>query len=86
MLPFSEDENSIVIPIPKKKPKETNLTVKPLRLQLEEPTHTLQKTLNISIESSEVIPLETQIAGHGSCNDGKRYYFYDGRNEMIRVI
>jgi len=86
MLPFSEDENSIVIPIPKKKPKETNLTVKPLRLQLEEPTHTLQKTLNISIESSEVIPLETQIAGHGSCNDGKRGLLRHGSGLVLKPV
>jgi len=52
--------------------KEKNLTVKPFRLQLEEPKHTLKQTLNIVIKGSDVIPLETQIAGHGSCNDGQR--------------
>jgi len=57
-----EDENK----------KEKNLTVKPFRLQLEEPKHTLKQTLNIVIKGSDVIPLETQIAGHGSCNDGQR--------------
>lgn len=54
------------------KKKEKNLTVKPFRLQLEEPKHTLKKTLNIVIKASDVCPLETQIAGHGSCNDGQR--------------
>jgi len=54
------------------KNKEKNLTVKPFRLQLEEPKHTLKQTLNIVIKASDVIPLETQIAGHGSCNDGQR--------------
>jgi len=54
------------------KKKEKNLTVKPFRLQLEEPKHTLKQTLNIVIKASDVCPLETQIAGHGSCNDGQR--------------
>jgi len=54
------------------KKKEKNLTVKPFRLQLDQPKHTLKKTLNIVINASDVCPLETQIAGHGSCNDGKR--------------
>jgi len=54
------------------KTKEKNLTVKPFRLQLEEPKHTLKQTLNIVIKASDVCPLETQIAGHGSCNDGQR--------------
>jgi len=58
----SEDENK----------KEKNLTVRPFRLQLEDPKHTLKQTLNIVIKASDVIPLETQIAGHGSCNDGQR--------------
>ena len=53
--------------------KEKHLTVTPFRLQLEQPKHTLKKTLNICLEPSEEIsPLETQIAGHGSCNDGQR--------------
>jgi hypothetical protein len=55
------------------KKKEKNLTVKPFRLQLEEPKHTLKQTLNIVIKASDVCPLETQIAGHGSCNDGQRW-------------
>jgi len=52
--------------------KEKNLTVKPFRLQLEQPKHTLKKTLKIVFKASDVCPLETQIAGHGSCNDGQR--------------
>jgi len=56
--------------------KEKHLTVTPFRLQLEQPKHTLKKTLNICLEPSEEIsPLETQIAGHGSCNDGQRGMF-----------
>jgi len=52
--------------------KEKKLTVKPFRLQLEQPKHTLKKTLKIVFKASDVCPLETQIAGHGSCNDGQR--------------
>ena len=63
----SEDENK----------KEKNLTVRPFRLQLEDPKHTLKQTLNIVIKASDVIPLETQIAGHGSCNDGQRLARFD---------
>ena len=63
----SEDENK----------KEKNLTVRPFRLQLEDPKHTLKQTLNIVIKASDVIPLETQIAGHGSCNDGQRLVRFD---------
>jgi len=63
----------IEVPISKEvQKKEKNLTVTPFRLQLEQPKHTLKKTLNIVISASDVCPLETQIAGHGSCNDGKR--------------
>lgn len=52
--------------------REKNLTVKPIRIQLDEPKHTLKRTLNIEIRASEVRPLLTQIAGHGSENDGRR--------------
>jgi len=62
----------VVKPRDSEKTKEKNLTVKPFRLQLEEPKHTLKQTLNIVIKASDVCPLETQIAGHGSCNDGQR--------------
>lgn len=54
------------------KEKEKDLTVKPIRIQLDEPRHTLKKTLKIEIKSSDVKPLLTQIAGHGSNNDGRR--------------
>eukprot|EP00092_Neocalanus_flemingeri_P036636 GFUD01039889.1.p1 GENE.GFUD01039889.1~~GFUD01039889.1.p1 ORF type:complete len:173 (-),score=42.20 GFUD01039889.1:133-651(-) len=67
------EHNSTELSKPKdEKKKEKNLTVKPFRLQLEQPKHTLKKTLNIVIKASDVCPLETQIAGHGSCNDGQR--------------
>jgi len=51
--------------------KEKNLTVKPLRLQLEKSNTSLKETLRVGLEVSDVVPLETQVAGHGSCNDGK---------------
>jgi len=55
----------------KKGKKEKNLTVKPIRLQLEEQSkNSLKKTLKVGIQVCEVSPLETQIAGHGSCDDG----------------
>jgi len=53
-------------------PEESKLAVKPIRFQLEEPKHSLKRTFNIEIKSNNVIPLETQIAGHGSENDGQR--------------
>jgi len=56
----------------RKAKKEKLLTVKPIRVQLEEPRHTLSETLNVSIETSELKPLDLQIAGHGSCGDGHR--------------
>jgi len=68
----SENNTTQEISKPNEEKKEKNLTVKPFRLQLEEPKHTLKKTLNIVIKASDVCPLETQIAGHGSNNDGKR--------------
>jgi len=49
-----------------------SLTVKPIRIQLDEPKHTLQETLNFSIKSADVQPLEMQIAGHGSDGDDHR--------------
>ena len=59
-------------PKSKKGKKEKNLTVKPIRLQLEEQgKNSLKKTLKkVGIQVCEVSPLETQIAGHGSCDDG----------------
>merc|ERR1719334_1132013 len=56
----------------KEKIREDKLTVKPIRFQLEQPKHSLKKTFNIEIKSTNVTPLETQIAGHGSENDGQR--------------
>ena len=52
--------------------KEDKLTVKPIRIQLDSQKQSLKKTLNVSIKSSDVQPLETQIAGHGTNGDGKR--------------
>jgi len=56
----------------KEKIREEKLTVKPIRFQLEQPKHSLKNTFNIEIKSTNVTPLETQIAGHGSENDGQR--------------
>ena len=58
---------------PKKKTKkEKSLTVKPIRLQLENQSkQSLKQTLKVGlIQVTDVTPLETQIAGHGSCDDG----------------
>lgn len=52
--------------------KEKHLTVKPYRILQETPKHSLKKTLKIVIKSETVTPLDTQIAGHGSENDGSR--------------
>ena len=54
------------------KSRESKLTVRPIRFQLEQPKHSLKKTFNIEIRANNVLPLETQIAGHGSENDGQR--------------
>ena len=51
--------------------KEKHLTVKPLRLQLEKANTGLKDTLGLGLEVCDVVPLDTQIAGHGSCDDGK---------------
>jgi len=56
--------------VSKKKNKEKNLTVKPIRIQIEKRNKGLKDTLKVGFQSSEVSPLETQIAGHGSCDDG----------------
>jgi len=56
--------------VSKNKNKEKNLTVKPIRIQIEKRNKGLKDTLKVGFQSSEVSPLETQIAGHGSCDDG----------------
>ena len=58
--------------VKEQKSRESKLTVKPIRFQLEQPKHSLKKTFNIEIRANNVLPLETQIAGHGSENDGQR--------------
>jgi len=54
------------------KAREKHLTVVPYRLIQETPKHTLKQTLKIQIKKDTVIPLDTQIAGHGSENRGER--------------
>jgi len=42
---------------------------------LEEPRSSLKKGFNIEVRSVHTVsPLQTQIAGHGSENDGQRYF------------
>jgi len=65
------DEHSVSSMAKDVKDDEKNLTVKPIRLYLEKPKHTLKLT-STGINLADVRPLETQIAGHGSCNDGQR--------------
>jgi len=50
--------------------KEKYLTVKPYRLLQEKSKHTLKQALKLEIRSETVSPLDTQIAGHGSEDDG----------------
>ena len=50
--------------------KEKDLTVTPLRIQLEKPKTSLKETLRLGIEASDVSPLDTQVAGHGSGHSG----------------
>jgi len=50
--------------------KEKDLTVTPLRIQLEKSQSSLKETLRFGILCSDVSPLETQIAGHGSGHSG----------------
>ena len=38
---------------------------------MEKSNPSLKETLRVGLEVSDVVPLETQVAGHGSCNDGK---------------
>ena len=38
---------------------------------MEKSNTSLKETLRVGLEVSDVVPLETQVAGHGSCNDGK---------------
>jgi hypothetical protein len=46
--------------------------MEPVSFQLDQ--HRLKdNTFNKEIRTSNVIPLETQIAGHGSENDGQRW-------------
>lgn len=50
--------------------KENKLTVTPLRIQFEKPQQRLKEALSLDLQVSEVCPLETQIAGHGSGESG----------------
>ena len=50
--------------------KEKDLTVTPLRIQLEKCQTSLKETLRLGLQASDVSPLETQIAGHGSGDSG----------------
>lgn len=50
----------------RRKDKEKKLTVQPIRKTQEKPRHSLKKTLKFEIQPEHVLPLETQVAGHGT--------------------
>lgn len=50
----------------KEKEKEKKLTVKPIRICQDKPRYSLKKTLKFEIQLEDVLPLETQVAGHGT--------------------
>lgn len=57
-----------VPPKQKIKEKSKHLTVKPIRLKVEEPSTSIKKTINPKISPDKVRPLDTQVAGHGTGN------------------